>query len=214
MQSEVTESTQMNTLKLNRRNWKKCLASIDILAIRQADSTNNPYILEIAFFRKPRKEGSELLDSFHEEVLDCQKAGIFYLDYSEIALQSIDQSIEKQSKSVIKPEKKIENFIDELFKILPRQNVWGLSPKTQYFLKEMVFDDQYEFLRAALGKPRVMRFVMMTDGQPVFYHLNVISKFYLGYNLYQYADLFGIFAVLSDNVGNDFDNPLKIVKKE
>ena len=78
----------------------------------------------------------------------------------------------------------------------------------------MVFDDQYEFLRAALGKPRVMRFVMMTDGQPVFYHLNVISKFYLGYNLYQYADLFGIFAVLSDNVGNDFDNPLKIVKKE
>ena len=214
MQSEVTESTQMNTLKLNRRNWKKCLASIDILAIRQADPTNNPYILEIAFFRKPRKEGSELLDSFHEEVLDCQKAGIFYLDYSEIVNQSIDQSIEKQSKSVIKPEKKIENFIDELFKILPRQSVWGLSPKTQYFLKEMVFDDQYEFLRAALGKPRVMRFVMMTDGQPVFYHLNVISKFYLGYNLYQYADLFGIFAVLSDNVGNDFDNPLKIVKKE
>ena len=208
----------MNTLKLNRRNWKKCLASIDILAIRQADPTNNPYILEIAFFRKPRKEGSELLDSFHEEVLDCQKAGIFYLDYSEIASKSIDQSIEKQSvakyKSVIKPEEKIENFIDELFKILPRQNVWGLSPKTQYFLKEMVFDDQYEFLRAALGKPRVMRFVMMTDGQPVFYHLNVISKFYLGYNLYQYADLFGIFAVLSDNVGNDFDNPLKIVKKE
>lgn len=212
------ESTNMNTLKLNRRNWKKCLASIDILAIRQADPTNNPYILEIAFFRKPRKEGSELLDSFHEEVLDCQKAGIFYLDYSEIASKSIDQSIEKQSvakyKSVIKPEEKIENFIDELFKILPRQNVWGLSPKTQYFLKEMVFDDQYEFLRAALGKPRVMRFVMMTDGQPVFYHLNVISKFYLGYNLYQYADLFGIFAVLSDNVGNDFDNPLKIVKKE
>ena len=204
----------MKTLKLNRRNWKKCLASIDILAIRQAAPTNNPYILEIAFFRKPRKEGSELLDSFHEEVLDCQKAGIFYLDYSEIAKQSIDQSIEKQSKSVIKPEKKIENFIDELFKILPRQSVWGLSPKTQYFLKEMVFDDQYEFLRAALGKPRVMRFVMMTDGQPVFYHLNVISKFYLGYNLYQYADLFGIFAVLSDNVGNDFDNPLKIVKKE
>lgn len=204
----------MKTLKLNRRNWKKCLASIDILAIRQADPTDNPYILEIAFFRKPRKEGSELLDSFHEEVLDCQKAGIFYLDYSEIALQSIDQSIEKQSKSVIKPEKKIENFIDELFKILPRQSVWVLSPKTQYFLKEMVFDDQYEFLRAALGKPRVMRFVMMTDGQPVFYHLNVISKFYLGYNLYQYADLFGIFAVLSDNVGNDFDNPLKIVKKE
>ena len=204
----------MKTLKLNRRNWKKCLASIDILAIRQADPTDNPYILEIAFFRKPRKEGSELLDSFHEEVLDCQKAGIFYLDYSEIALQSIDQSIEKQSKSVIKPEKKIENFFDELFKILPSQSVWGLSPKTQYFLKEMVFDDQYEFLRAALGKPRVMRFVMMTDGQPVFYHLNVISKFYLGYNLYQYADLFGIFAVLSDNVGNDFDNPLKIVKKE
>lgn len=204
------ESIAMKTLKLNRRNWKKCLASIDILAIRQADPTNNPYILEIAFFRKPRKEGSELLDSFHEEVLDCQKAGIFYLDYSEIALQSID----KQSKSVIKPEQKIENFIDELFKILPRQSVWGLSPKTQYFLKEMVFDEQYEFLRAALGKPRVMRFVMMTDGQPVFYHLNVISKFYLGYNLYQYADLFGIFAVLSDNVGNDFDNPLKIVKKE
>lgn len=213
------ESTNMKTLKLNRRNWKKCLASIDILAIRQADPTNNPYILEIAFFRKPRKECSELLDSFHEEVLDCQKAGIFYLDYSEIAKQSIakpsiDQSIEKQSKSVIKPEKKIENFIDELFKILPRQSVWGLSPKTQYFLKEMVFDEQYEFLRAALGKPRVMRFVMMTDGQPVFYHLNVISKFYLGYNLYSYADLFGIFAVLSDNVGNDFDNPLKIVKKE
>ena len=211
MQSEVTESTQMNTLKLNRRNWKKCLASIDILAIRQADPKDNPYILEIAFFRKPRKEGSKLLDSFHEEVLDCQKAGIFYLDYSEIA--SINQSIEKQNK-VIKPEKKIENFIDELFKILPRQSVWGLSPKTQYFLKEMVFDDQYEFLRAALGKPRVMRFVMMTDGQPVFYHLNVISKFYLGHNLYSYADLFGIFAVLSDNVGNDFDNPLKIVKKE
>lgn len=206
------ESTNMKTLKLNRRNWKKCLVSIDILAIRQADPTDNPYILEIAFFRKPRKEGSELLDSFHEEVLDCQKAGIFYLDYSEIA--SINQSIEKQSKSVIKPEKKIENFIDELFQILPRQSVWGLSPKTQYFLKEMVFDDQYEFLRAALGKPRVMRFVMMTDGQPVFYHLNVISKFYLGHNLYSYADLFGIFAVLSDNVGNDFDNPLKIVKKE
>lgn len=113
------ESTNMNTLKLNRRNWKKCLASIDILAIRQADPTNNPYILEIAFFRKPRKEGSELLDSFHEEVLDCQKAGIFYLDYSEIA----SQSIAKQSKSVIKPEQKIENFIDELFKILPRQGV-------------------------------------------------------------------------------------------
>ena len=119
----------MKTLKLNRRNWKKCLASIDILAIRQADPTNNPYILEIAFFRKPRKEGSELLDSFHEEVLDCQKAGIFYLDYSEIVNQSIDQSIEKQSKSVIKPEKKIENFIDELFKILPRQSVWGLVQK-------------------------------------------------------------------------------------
>lgn len=198
------------TNKLNRRNWKKCLASLDILAIRQADPTDNPYILEIAFFRKPKKEDSDLLERFHEEVLDCQKAGIFYLDYSEIALQSID----KQSKSVIKPEQKIENFIDELFKILPRQGVFGLSPKTQYFLKEMVFDDQYEFLRAALGKPRVMRFVMMTDGQPVFYHLNVISKFYLGYNLYQYADLFGIFAVLSDNVGNDFDNPLKIVKKE
>ena len=207
------ESTNMSTLftnKLNRRNWKKCLASLDILAIRQADPTDNPYILEIAFFRKPKKEDSDLLERFHEEVLDCQKAGIFYLDYSEIALQSID----KQSKSVIKPEQKIENFIDELFKILPRQGVFGLSPKTQYFLKEMVFDDQYEFLRAALGKPRVMRFVMMTDGQPVFYHLNVISKFYLGYNLYQYADLFGIFAVLSDNVGNDFDNPLKIVKKE
>lgn len=196
------------------------MASIDVLAIRQADPKDNPYILEIAFFRKPRKEGSELLDSFHEEVLDCQKAGIFYLDYSEIAKQSIakqsiaKQSIDKQSKSVIKPEKKIENFIDELFKILPRQSVWGLSPKTQYFLKEMIFDDQYEFLRDALGKPRVMRCVMMTDGQPVFYHLNVISKFYLGYNLYPYADLFGIFAVLSDNVGNDFDNPLKIVKKE
>ena len=210
MQSKVTESTQMNALKLNRRNWKKCLASIDILAIRQADPTNNPYILEIAFFRKPRKEGSELLDSFHEEVLDCQKAGVFYLDYSEIA----KQSIAKQSKSVIKPEEKIKNFIDELFKILPRQGVWGLSPKTQYFLKEMIFDDQYEFLRDALGKPRVMRCVMMTDGQPVFYNLNVISKFYLGYDLYSYADLFGIFAVLSDNVGNDFDNPLKIVKKE
>lgn len=200
----------MNTFKLNRSNWKKCLASIDILAIRQEDPTENPYILEIAFFRKPRKEGSKLLDSFHEKVLDCQKAGIFYLDYSEIA----NQSIAKQSKSVIKPEKKIENFIDELFKIIPRQSVWGLSPKTQYFLKEMVFDDQYEFLRSALGKPRVMRCVMMTDSQPVFYHLNVISKFYLGYNVYPYADLFGIFAVLSDNVGNDFDNPLKIVKKE
>lgn len=102
------------------------MASIDVLAIRQADPKDNPYILEIAFFRKPRKEGSELLDSFHEEVLDCQKAGIFYLDYSEIAKQSIaKQSIDKQSKSVIKPEKKIENFIDELFKILPRQSVWG-----------------------------------------------------------------------------------------
>lgn len=78
----------------------------------------------------------------------------------------------------------------------------------------MVFDDQYKFLRAALGKPRVMRLVMMTDGQPVFYYLNVISKFYLGHNLYPYADLFGIFAVLSDKVENDFDNPLKIVKKE
>lgn len=212
------ESIAMKTLKLNRQNWKKCLASIDILAIRQADPTNNPYILEIAFFRKPRKEGSELLDSFYEEVLDCQKAGIFYLDYSEIASKSIDQSIEKQSvakhKSVIKPEEKIENFLDELFKIIPLQSVLGFDPKIQNFLKDMVFDYQYEFLKIAFGQQRALRCVIMTDGQPVFYHLNVISKFYLGYNLYQYADLFGIFAVLSDNVGNDFDNPLKIVKKE
>ena len=64
-----------------------------------------------------------------------------------------------------------------------------------------------------IGKPRVMRCVMMTDDQPVFYHLNIISKFYLEHNLYSYTDSFGIFAVLSDKVGNDFDNPLKIVKK-
>lgn len=194
------------TIQLNRRDWKKCLASLDVLAIRP---TENPYILEIAFFRKPKEENSELLKTFHEEILDCQKAGIFYLDYSEI----VSQSIEKQSKSVIKPEDKIKNFIDELFKILPRQGVWSLSPKTHEFLKDMVFDDQYELLRDELGKPRVMRCVMMTDGQPVFYHLNIIRKFYLGHNLYSYTDLFGIFAVLSDNVGNDFDNPLKIVKK-
>lgn len=62
------------TNKLNRRNWKKCLASLDILAIRQTD---NPYILEIAFFRKPKKEDSDLIERFHEEVLDCQRAGIF-----------------------------------------------------------------------------------------------------------------------------------------
>lgn len=202
------ESTNMNNLKLNRRNWKKCLASIDILAIRQADPTDNPYILEIAFFRKPVKEDSDLLERFHEEVLDCQKQGVFYLDYSEI------ESIKKQGKSVIKPKDKIKNFIDELFKIIPRQGVFGFIPETQDLLKDMVFDDQYEFLQTSLEKPRVMRCVMMTDGQPVFYHLNVISKFYRRYNLYPYADLFGIFAVLSDNVGNDFDNPLKIVKKE
>ena len=70
---------KMSTLKLNRRNWKKCLASIDILAIRQEEPTNNPYILEIAFFRKPKKEDSDLLERFHEEVLDCQRAGIFIL---------------------------------------------------------------------------------------------------------------------------------------
>lgn len=196
----------MNTFKLNRRDWKKCLASLDIMAI---SPTENRYVLEIAFFRKPKTEDSDLLDRFREKVLDGQNVGIFYLDYSEIVFQSI----EKQSKSVIKPEDKIKNFIDELFKILPRQGVWSLSPKTHEFLKDMVFDDQYELLRAELGKPRVMRYVIMTDGQPVFYHLNNISKFYLGYNLYSYPDLFGIFAVLSDNVGNDFDNPLKIVKK-
>ena len=199
----------MNTFKLNRRDWKKCLASIDILAIRQEDPIDNPYVLEIAFFRKPKTEDSDLLDRFREKVLDGQNVGIFYLDYSEI----VSQSIEKQSKSVIKPEKKIENFIDELFKILPRQSICGLSPKTHEFLKDMVFDDQYELLRDELGKPRVMRCVIMTDGQPVFYHLNNISKFYLGYNLYSYPDLFGIFSILSDNVGNDFNNPLKIVKK-
>ena len=202
------ESMKMSTLKLNRRNWKKCLASIDILAIRQEEPTNNPYILEIAFFRKPKKEDSDLLERFHEEVLDCQRAGIFYLDYSEI------ESINKQGKSVVKPKDKIKNFIDELFKILPRQSVFGLIPETQELLKDMVFNDQYEFLRSSLGKPRIMRCVMMTYGQPVFYNLNFISRFYLGYNLYPYVDLFGVFAALSDKAGNDFDNPLKIVKKE
>lgn len=196
----------MSTFKLNRRDWKKCLASLDIMAICP---TEKRHVLEIAFFRKPKTEYSDLLDRFQEKVLDGQNVGIFYLDYSEI----VSKSIEKQSKSVIKSEDKIKNFIDELFKIIPRQGVCGLVPKTQKFLKDMAFDDQYELLRAELGKPRVMRCVIMTDGQPVFYHLNNISKFYRGYNLYSYPDLFGIFTILSDNVGNDFDNPLKIVKK-
>ena len=197
----------MNTFKLNHRDWKKCLASLDIMAI---SPTENRYVLEIAFFRKPKTEDSDLLDRFREKVLDGQNVGIFYLDYSEI----VSKSIEKQSKYVIKPKDKIKNFINELFKIIPRQGVCGLVPKTQEFLKDMAFDDQYELLRAELGKPRVMRCVIMTDGQPVFYHLNNISKFYMSFNLYPHnKDLFGIFAVLSDNVGNDFDNPLKIVTK-
>lgn len=197
----------MNSFKLNRRDWKKCLASLNIMAICP---TEKRHVLEIAFFRKPKTEYSDLLDRFQEKVLDGQNVGIFYLDYSEIVFQSI----EEQSKSVIKPEDKIKNFIDELFKILPRQGVCSLSPKAHEFLKDMVFDDQYELLRDELGKPRVMRCIIMTDGQPVFYHLNNISKFYMSFNLYPHnKDLFGIFTVLSDNVGNDFDNPLKIVKK-
>lgn len=197
----------MNSFKLNRRDWKKCLASLNIMAICP---TEKRHVLEIAFFRKPKTEDSDLLDRFHEKVLDGQNVGIFYLDYSEIVFQSI----EKQSKSVIKSEDKIKNFIDELFKIIPRQGVFGTSPQTQEFLKDMVFDDQYDLLRSELGKPRVMRCVIMTDEQPVFYHLNNINKFYMSFNLYPHnKDLLGIFAVLSDNVGNDFDNPLKIVKK-
>lgn len=140
----------MSTFKLNRRDWKKCLASLDIMAICP---TENRYVLEIAFFIKPQPEYSDLLYRFHEKVLDGQNVGIFYLDYSEIVFQSI----EKQSKSVIKSEDKIKNFIDELFKIIPRQGVCGLVPKTQEFLKDMAFDDQYKFLRAELGKPRVIK---------------------------------------------------------
>ena len=126
------------------------MASLNIMAICP---TENQYVLEIAFFIKPKTEDSDLLDRFHEKVLDGQNVGIFYLDYSEIVFQSI----EKQSKSVIKSEDKIKNFIDELFKIIPRQGVCGLVPKTQEFLKDMAFDDQYKFLRAELGKPRVIK---------------------------------------------------------
>lgn len=69
-------------------------------------------------------------------------------------------------------------------------------------------------MRMHIQYATVMRCVIMTDGQPLFYHLNNISKFYMSFNLYPHnKDLLGIFTILSDNVGNDFDNPLKIVKK-
>ena len=212
----------MNNLKLNRRNWKKCLSTLNILAICQ---TENPYVLELAYFKKPKSKlnyhsksstdisvlkDKELIEAFNSQVLDWQNEGCFYLDIKDI----VELELNPNQKDF---------FSNILFKVIGRQGVFHYDLNAYLELKDKDFKQQYQLLCKSEQLSnntlqREFRCIIDTNGQPVFYHVSNIKRFYTAITIapalaMSGVNLFGILDILSDKVGNDYENPLMIVRK-